>query len=222
MRIALLVVLALVLSAGVLYADPAAGWGQDNTNWSQATGSYDASNFVYDWSIYEWLQGVDNPVGGGGFTVKADIEMWMNMHFDATDIYFHIGRDPGDNPTLQRDVAGWLTSNNGQWLFVSKPDFQPDEAEITELVFMNDIGHRQGQTADPIPVNWLLNDGSGFAAGTYSTGGNNGNLYGVTWLLNGGSRGLHNFTIRCEISPDRYQPDGYYEMDPVLVCSPEV
>lgn len=213
---------ALALTAGAAAADPAADWGQDNTNWSSATGTYTASNFVYDWSEYTWEEGIEDPVDGGNFTVRADIEMWMNLAFDATDIYFHIGQDPGTDPTQTQDVTGWLSSNNGQYLFVSKEGGLPSEEAVSTLVFQNDIGHREGQTAPDIPVTWSLDDGSesGFVEGTYSTGGNAGQLYGFSWLLDDGAVGLHDFTIRCEIVPDRYQPDGYYEMDPVLVASP--
>jgi hypothetical protein len=221
MRTALLIVvaLALVLSVSAAWADPTAGWGKDNTNWSSATGAYTASQYVYEWDTYSWQEGSD--AGTEGFAVTADIEMWLDMAFSATSIYFHIGHDPGPSPTFHRDVTGWLASNNGQHLFVSKPpEFLPEESEITKLVFMNDIGHREGQTADDIDVNWLLDDGGGFVAGTYSDAGNNGQLSGVQWKLNDGAVGYHTFTIRCEITPDRYQPDGFYEMDPVLVASP--
>ncbi len=215
----LTLVAVFALSAGAAFGDPAAGWGKDNTNSSSASGAYTASNYVYDWSTYSW--GLGDETGTDGFAVTADIEMWLDMAFSATTIYFHIGRDPGPSPTFHQDVSGWLASNNGQHLFVSKPpDFLPEEAEITKLVFKNDIGHRDGQTADDIDVNWLLDDGGGFVAGTYSDAGNNGQLSGVQWKLNGGAAGLHNFTIRCEITPDQYQPDGFYEMDPVLVASP--
>jgi hypothetical protein len=221
MRTALLIVVALALSLSVASADPTAGWGKDNTNFSSATGAYTATNFVYDWSTYTWMLGAET--GVEGFAVTADIEMWLNMNFDATSIYFHIGQDPGASPTFSQDVTGSLSSNNGQHLFVSKPpDFLVTEAEITKLIFKNDIGHRDGQTASDIPVTWLLDDGSGFVAGTYSDAGNNGLLSGVQWLLNGGTVGLHDFTIRCTITPEQYQPDGFYEMDPVLVASPAI
>ncbi len=223
MRIALLVAVLLALAVGAAWADPAPlGFGHDNTNWSSATGEYTGSNFVYDWGDYAWVPGAETP-GGDGFTVTADIEMWMNLYFGATDIYFHIGRDTLGAP-MDQDINGWLASNNGMYLFVSKgvAPQQPSQDAISQLVFQNDIGHRAGQTADPIPVEWWISDSTGWHQMTYSTGGNNGQLYGVQWLLDGGSRGLHNFTIRCRISPDRFQPDGYYAMDPVLVASPEV
>jgi len=217
----------LMVSAGAVLADPTPnGWGHDNTISSSASGTYTASNFVYDPGTYSWEQGVDDPVDGGGFTVKCDIEMWLNMKFNAKDIYFHIGRDPGANPTLQQDVTGWLSSNNGQWLFVSKPTFKPLTDDITKLTFDHNIfgGASPGPTPPvaAISVEWWLADLGASRKGTYSTGGNNGNLYGVTWLLDNGATGTHNFTITCKIKPDQYQPDGQYTMDPVLVASPEV
>jgi len=213
--------LALALCAGAVWADPLPSFGHDNTNFATASGAYSASNYVYDWGTYTWEVGTETPIGGDGFTVTADIEMWMSMAFSATDIYFHIGQDTG-GASMDADVPGWLSSNNGQYLFVTKKNSQPTEDNITQLAFKNDIGHRSGQTANPIPIEWWISDNSGWHQMTYSTGGNNSQVYGVQWLLDGGSTGTHNFTIKCRIKPDRFQPDGYYEMDPVLVASPAV
>jgi len=161
------------------------------------------------------------------FTVTADVEMWCDMYFDATDIYFHIGKDLGPDPKISATVNGWLNSNNGQWLFVSKPSFQPTPVGITTLQFKNNIFGGQSPNNQPpnpnapaIPIKWYLTDSGAEREGVYSTGGNNSQLYGVTWLLDQGLAGYHPFNIRCEIRPDRYQPDGDYEMDPILVSSP--
>jgi hypothetical protein len=225
MRTALLLVvaLALVLSVSAVWADPSAGWGYDDTNSSSATGAYTATGYIYRYPGYTWEMGVDDPVNGGGFAVTADIEMWMSMNFAATEIYFHIGEDPGPSPEFNRDVNGWLSSNNGQYLFVTKEDQQPPQATITQLDFQHNIfGGSTPANCPPIPVEWWLSDSGAMRQGTYSTGGNNNQLWGVTWLIDNGTAGYHPFTIRCKIKPDRYQPDGYYEMDPVLVVSPEL
>lgn len=216
---------ALMLFAGAVFAAQGAhnwripGFGQDNTNWVAADGGSSMSSYVYNPDTYTWDEGI--PTGTDGFTVEADIEMWMSMAFNAQDIYFHIGADLGDNPTMSANVGGWLSSNNGQYLFVSKPDSQPSADDISKLMFKNNIfGGNTPANVTPIPVKWFCTDSTGEHEMSYSTGGNNGQLYGATWLLDNGATGLHIFNIRCQISPERYQPDGHYEMDPVLAASP--
>lgn len=220
--LALALVASAVLAAGEHNTGPNGipGWGQNNTSFSAASGASSITNAVYDWDTLSWQLGTATP--DQAFTVEADVEMWMSMGFNATDIYFHIGNDLGDNPKMSQSVNGWLNSNNGQYLFVTKPaGVNVTESAMTTLTFKNDIGARDGQTANPIPVGWYITDNSGQEkAMEFSTGGNGGQEVGMMSLLDNGSRGLHNFSIRCEISPDRYQPDGHYEMDPILAASP--
>ncbi len=233
MKHAFLILALVILACSATMADPAGGWGKFNDVKTVVSGGYTAAGYVYDpnGGLGIWREGLDS--GIDGFTVTADIEMWMSMAFYANDIYFHIGKDLGANPKVSAFAGGYLSSNNGQWLFVSKPDAKPLEDDITKLYFQHNIfgGSSPGPgslpvplpPAPPIPVAWFLKDNSGIErAGAYETGGNGGQLWGVAWLLDDGTAGMHNFTIRCEISPDRYQPDGYYEMDPVLVSSPVI
>lgn len=219
----ILALVVLACSASMAATGPAAGWGWFNDVRVVVDGGYSANGYVYRMPGNSWEMGT--ATGIDGFNVTADVEMWMNMAFNANDIYFHIGKDLGANPKVSASVTGWLQSNNGQHLFVSKPDANPTLDDISKLEFQVDV---LGRTSPPmpavtaIPAKWYLTDTGGEREGTYSQGGNAGQLHGVSWLLDGGSTGFHSFTIRCEISPDRYQPDGHYEMDPILVASPEL
>jgi hypothetical protein len=74
--------------------NPYGGWGRDNTNWSGANGLYTDYGSVYTGLSspdHTWQLGSND--SGGNITVSADIEMWLNMALDQTNIYFHIGSD---------------------------------------------------------------------------------------------------------------------------------
>jgi hypothetical protein len=187
---------------------------------------YDCSGAVYDYDDYAWILGSED--GSSDFSVKCDVEMWLNMHLDAHDIYFH----KADGTTsMSATVAGWLESNNGQYLFVAVPTEQQSKGEpfLQNLVFTEDgFGRETVSSGDgsDIPMTWELRDddaGGGWrswATGTYSTAGNAGQLHGYSWLLASGNAGLINYQIRTSISPAKYQADGEYRMDPVIAVAP--
>lgn len=190
-----------------------------------------ARGYVYDYSTFGW-------VGGSGdtanFDVKCDVEMWLNMGVNANNIYFH---KANESTSMEATVSGWLQSNNGQYLFVAVPpctlaDGQTEAQLLSNLYFVKDGLNRETATsgvAAPIPVKWWLRDdqaGVGgwtqFREGAFSDGGNNGQLHGMQWLLANGAAGLIKYEIKVAISPDAYQADGEYRMDPVLACAPEL
>lgn len=227
---------ALVLGTSAFaqtsHTGPDNGFGYDNTNSVSKAGSWSTSSAVYRVPAYAWFGGT----GGGeapGFTVTADVEMWMNMSLDATALYYHIGRDPGANPTMTSTIYGALASNNGQWLFITKPGGHATAAQLGVLDYTNDMfgdgptSTRALQNPRTIPVSWSVvstTTGSDVPAAdlAWSNGGNAGALSGLTWLADGGTTGLHTFKINCTIAPDRYQQDGHYEMDPIVVTTPEL
>lgn len=216
----ILALLALcALASAAFAAAPFTTYGQDNTSWNISTGGYSCADMIYDPATYTWGKGTET--GVDSFAVKANIEMWLDMSYETNNIEFHIGKNPGPNPSFSSVVHGNLQSNNGMYIFVSKDNARPGEADLTTLKFKHNIFNGSSPANCPdIPVTWELRDTQDYRAGTYSTGGNNGQVYGITWLLDNGVQGNHPFDIRCTIKPDQYQPDGYYEMDPVLVASP--
>jgi len=191
-------------------------WGRTGS-WVEYATPYQANGWIYQPATYEWLHGTES--GKSYFTVTCDIEMYMSMHFDATDIYFHIA---DDRTSMSAYVNGWIASNNGQYLFVSS---ELDAKHIDRLDFVENIfGGSTPAGCPPIPVEWWLKDetDTDFRIGTYSQGGNNGNLWGVTWLIANGEPCTHYFTIRVDIKPAFHQPDGRYEMDPLVTISPVI
>lgn len=211
---------------------PANGWGKDISNYAVATGGpWALNNVVYVVPAYGWSS---DPSGGSefpGFTVTADIEMWASFALTNQAIYFHIGQNPGANPSMTASIGGSMVSNHGQWLTITTPGNKPTKAKLDNLEWVN---NPQGQTRDAgnqpsagipanIPVTWAVVSGtSGPQALAYSGGGNDDKLWGYAWLADGGTAGAHSFAISCTITPAQYQPDGHYQMDPIIVASPEL
>ncbi|MBN2413442.1 hypothetical protein JXQ31_17320 [candidate division KSB1 bacterium] len=197
-------------------------WGTDNTSYVTTINPYLVTNSIYKVPGYSWELGTES--GSDLITITCDIEMYLSMYLAASDVYFHIA----DNRTsMDAYINGWLKSNNGQWLFVSS---ELGEKNLDELEYVTDVLGRTRESLEaagkpvpsPIPVNWFLKCSTDpdYIPGTASMSGNNEQLWGYTWLLEDGSVGQHNFTIKINIAPAEYQPDGRYEMDPVITASP--
>ncbi|MBN1466943.1 hypothetical protein JXA02_14410 [candidate division KSB1 bacterium] len=224
-----ILMLFVLVFAVALYAQtgPTPPWAY---NWGRAgnfvayQSPYTATGWIYDPSTYSWEHGTES--GKSYMTVTADIEMYMSMNLSATDIYFHIA---DDGTEFEAIVTGQVCSNNGQWLFVSS---ELDTKDLTKLDFVQDIwGYTKqyyidhGKTVpNSIPVQWWLKDecDTDFRLGQFSQGGNNGNLWGVTWLLCNGLQCCHPFQIKVIIKPEFHQPDGRYEMDPLVTVAPVI
>jgi len=196
-------------------------WGTQGS-FVQKASSHTEEGYIYDPNTFSWEHGTET--GKSWFTVTADIEMYLSMNFEATDIYFHIDDDRTEMEAL---VTGTLCSNNGQHLFVSS---ELDTKDLTKLFFVEDIFGRDVQwyqdngrdVPNPIPVEWYLKDelDSEYRLGQYSQGGNAGKLWGVQWLIADGLPCCHDFTIKVVIYPEFHQPDGRYEMDPLVTVAP--
>ncbi|KAA3613835.1 MAG: hypothetical protein DWQ05_16300 [Calditrichaeota bacterium] len=222
----------IVLIAAVLLASTSLSFGQtpgmglwpfdwaNTTSYVDYMNPYDAQGYVYDYSTYQWVGGTET--NDGLITITCDIEMYMSMHLDATDVYFHIA---DDRTAMAAYINGWLASNNGQWLFVSSDLGNKDLDNLEYVVdgFGRDLAYMTGKGyTTTIPVEWLLKEPGDvdWRPGIASIDGNSGNLHGYTWLLSDGEPCTHPFTIKILIKPEFHQPDGRYEMDPLLTCSP--
>ncbi len=230
-----LVVLALLSFAAVAFGaalDDGTGPGEQGTpneTYVNVYGDpYDLAGAVYNYSDYTWDGGTES--GSDLFSVMCDVEMWLNMHLDAHDIYYH----KADGTTsMSAVVGGWLESNNGQHLFVAVPTDQQGKGEefLKNLVFQQDgFGRDTASSGDasPIPMTWELRDdgaaGGGYGAWNpplaYSTAGNAGQLHGYSFSLAGDQAGMIRFQIRNTITPAEYQADGEYRMDPIIAVAP--
>lgn len=222
-----LIVLALVVlctaSMATPVTGPVGGWGKSTSVTATATGTYTMQGAIYDPNNGQGIWKSGTETGSDGFVVTADIEMWCSIYFAATDINFHIGQDLGDSPKVSAVIPGALNSNHGMWLFVTKKDQTPSSIDMSTLKFKNNVAGTDTPSVIPdIPVYWYLTDKAGEHDMNYSGDGNGGTLKGFSYRLDGGVNGYHDFQIRCEIRPNRWQQDGHYEMDPVLVGSPDL
>ncbi len=234
-----LVILALLSFTAVAFGgalddgDPPA-WERNtpNVTYVRVYGApYNCDSAVYDYDDYGWIGGTES--GSDLFSVMCDVEMWLNMHLDAHDIYYH----KADGTTsMNAVIGGSLECNNGIHLFVAVPTDQQGKGEpfLQNLYFVENgfgytgaAGHTSGD-GSPIPMTWELRDdgalGDGYGAWTaplgYSTAGNNGQLHGYSFSLAGDQAGMIHFQIRNTITPAEYQADGEYRMDPMIAVSP--
>lgn len=237
MRVALAIAVALALSTSMAWAVVSSPDGlvgatagtSPNPDYVPTVGGHDYSNYwvetsgggstgisIYDGDDYVWLP-TPNP-DTGNIAVKALIEMWCQEYLSANSVVFH---QAGPGVSQSVTLTGWLKSNNGQYWGVSKGTWgETDQADADNLYFVEDVLRRTTTPNTPtIPISWELDDGSGFVAGTWS-GGNNQQDWGYWWLLDGGATGNIPFSLKITITPDEYQDDGIYELDPSLVATP--
>jgi hypothetical protein len=218
MRIALLIVvaLALVLSASAVWAD----WvpGTDTSTYVELSDPYYSGVTVYDPVAVDWGGGA-GAIGDGSFSVVADIELYNELYFSATNVRFHIASDSG---AMSAVIPGWNAGNNNEAIFITK---DPAAGEEVDMRFLKQISSVYGPVNDPdISLTWEYRKSqrgsgvwTGWALCTWSTAGLGGKLVGVYFPVNAS---YWDFEIRVTINPAQHQSDGHYEMDPVVAASP--
>jgi len=194
-------------------------WGTCQSYYEVAN-PYTATGYIYDPSTYSWVCGTST--GTDLITITCDIEMYMSMNLEGSDVYFHIA---DDRQYMEALINGSLSSNNGQHLFVSDDLGNKDLDQLEYVVdeFGRDIAYMNSKGYDTtIPVEWYLKEplDPAYRPGQWSEGGNNGQLHGYQWLLSNGDPCTHPFIIKIVIRPGFHQPDGRYEMDPLVTCAP--
>lgn len=167
-------------------------------------------------------------VGDQQIQIWCDIEMYLQTHTENNKIYFH--RATADAGEQVAYVQGWFTSNNGQYIGIESP---VGNCDVTELKGTKDILGRDVTTVTgyaPILVDYTLADqGAGFVPGTHSGTyrvrdtygeGDQGSVTALWWLINSGGRGTQYYEWKITINPPSSQPDGHYELDPVVTAKP--
>ena len=248
MRTALLIVvaLALVLSAGAAYAstpqeDGLAGWpsegnapgliGDYQTNWTQVGGNQSWHGW-WDNDDGRWVP-TTGAGGDDGLMVTAYVELYASQT-QMTEAVFHWGALPF--PPQSAVLAGTIVQNHPCWVGIRKDGWV--EADKTtkgsNLYFQEDAmggttakpdpgfdGGTLGDNTDPIPVTFEVNvDGGSYFAMDW-TGGVGSANWG--WYTPGRMAvGTHNYNFKITATPDQYQPDGVYELDPQIIVVPDL
>jgi hypothetical protein len=211
-------------------------------NFVEVSGAYEFNGgnvAIFDYDDNTWVNCGENFVAENQpLEVICDIEMYVREHIDGTKIYFHIG-DGEYVDTMSATVGGWFSSNNGQYIGLSKTVepwgaldgptyYDPTYTnKAAELKFQTDgLGRTAAKTPIPLVIefsddggaNWRKIVNSPTSQDTWS--GGTGGLWGYYWLVANGDPCYHPFAFRFTIDPIYHQPDGRYHLDPVVVVAP--
>jgi hypothetical protein len=250
MRIALLVLVVLALSAGMAMAaanqdDGWAGYptaGYDNeltgpssatdyqTNWWLASGSTTSESW-WDGDNSKWI-----PAGGGddGLVVKAYVELYAKQS-QQTNAVFHWGKPPF--PAMSAVLNGSIVQNHPCWVGIRKAGWVAGDMTgkaahlgweksfaawptgvVTSPAFP---GTATGDTIADIPLTWAMNVDGGEYSAMQWTGGVGDANYG--WYSIGRLPvGTHDYNFKITATPNLYQADGKYTLDPQIVVVPDL
>jgi len=231
--LAVILVVALTFSAGIAWAEQEVDDGLINRGhfdeihygpggesicktWVELKGGGSWSG-IYDYDDYKWICIKGDPEIEN-ITIVCDIEMYCSEELDANKVYFHIADNTQE---MKAVINGKLCSNNGQWVGLLFPPGKGPE-NPPKLVFREDGFGRtfDENKPDPIPVEFWFKDcyNSEWREGKWDYG--NQTQWGIWWLVNNGEPCCCNFSILIKIKPKHHQPDGRYELDPILTAAP--
>jgi hypothetical protein len=233
MRIALLVLVVLALSASVAMAT---GLNQGTQLWtltySEANGGPGTWSGIYD-TTHGW--GSETATGNGAnLTVSADVELFAIQTWDNTGVYFHKADTSTPPPVV---LNGTLTGNHGEWIGLEAKNEHNVSLPINLLSRVANYRLTAVTKGDyTIPLVWEMRDsvGSGYSAWkapeATDTMGADGTLHAAYWWLLGngtpgttaGAAGAYLYQFQCTAQMTQLQQDGRYELDPTIVVSPEL
>jgi hypothetical protein len=203
----------------------------NSTNWKYQYGSGSWSG-VYSWDGDAWVEEVST--GDENLDVECDIEMYASTTTEDNKIYFHLG-NPYEATVAEKTalVSGTMRSNNGQYLGISFYGTSKDEDSFEEdgggnytgrifdaMVGTVDIGGRDiSSEAFDIVITMDNGTGGGYQPPvTYGAGAHETEPDCLWWAAMG--PGSFNLTWKIVIEPATHQPDGNYNLDPLMVVAP--
>ncbi len=238
-------VLGLLAFAGAAYAAGSQedGWagassagfddeliGDYQTNWATGDESQSWTGW-WDGDDAAWVP--TSGTGDTGLEVTAYVELYASQT-QETKAVFHWGQPPFG--ALNASLDGSLTSNHPCWVGIRKDGWvQADElTKASNLVFQKDFWNRSGPVATPafpgtstgdttadIPLEWNMRVGSG----AYDPMDWSGGVGSANWGWYSGGRlpvGSTSYRFKITATPDPYQADGKYTLDPEVIVVPDL
>jgi hypothetical protein len=210
MRILLIGILILVV-AGAALADV-----NSTLNIPTKSGSID------QWGVWvtpdngtTWLR--ENPVGTqvqNNIALTANVEIWERDTLDANTVNFHFGRTSIDGVAQPISVVlkGLIQSNNDETVDIWA-------ADGTSLKLLKANSGQFGDLGADIPCKWYygLTEATATTECTYDSG----DQKAVAFPTGFGTMALNQtFCIKVTATPNAYQADGSYVLDPTISCTP--
>jgi len=236
------VVLALLSFTAVVFGaqDQEDGWAGDPDAGSGGISGDYKTNWVWTGAEESWEGWWDNddgewvPAGEGGdvgLTVEAYIELYASQT-QQTKAVFHWGQPPF--AAQSAILEGTVIQNHPCWVGIRKDGWaESDNTKAASLGFVEDgFGGKAaksdageyaplGDTIADIPLTWEM----AIAGGSYHamtwTGGTNAENWG--WYSDGRVPvGTVDYFFKITATPDQYQADGKYELDPDVIIVPDL
>ena len=210
----------------------ATGQGPANPDWTNWKYQYGGSTWSGVYGDTGWIE--ESSTGDSVLDVEADIEMYYSEEFSNNKIYFHLGNiytaTVADKTAY---VNGTFTSNNGMYIGISFAGTGKTEANMLKDGGGNFTGEVQDAMVGAIDVLgrdissqnfnvlFLLDAGAGWTTPVSYGDGASGTIEDTLWwLVNGGAAGSYNVTWLVRMLPELHQPDGNYNLEPVVVVAP--
>ena len=205
----------------------------NSTNWKYQYGSGSWSG-VYSWDSNAWVEVTSD--GDEQIEIECDIEMYCECTTSNNKVYFHLG-----NPYAASEadktayVNGTMNTNNGQWIGISfagtdktVDDFETDLAgDFTGRILGGMVGSLDIRGADisdqsfDLVVTMTWDAGANWhVPGSYGDGAHSTITDTLWWLVNAGAPGQYTIQWKFVLEPPADQPDGNYELDPMVVVAP--
>ncbi len=205
--------------------------GDYQANWAVAGAGSSSWAGWWDADDGDWVPTVG---GDDGLEVTAYVELYASQE-QENEAIFHWGLPPFGAQSVA--LNGTIVSNHPCWVGIRKDGWvEADETtKGSNLVFQKDFWDRTGPVTSPvvsgasdlsdttadIPITFDMD----VAGGGYYPMNWSGGVAAANWGWYSDGRlpaGTVNYSFKITATPDAYQADGKYELDPQVVVVPDL